>query len=177
MVRSLATLAFGLLTVFWATPGEAGLAAALGAYLLAVAIVQYWLGRGLAPSQSPFLRPALLLPAALAAVAVVVLLVRDLGVVAVAGGAALFLLGVGELLAGLSSERRFPLRNDWLISAVLGLGTGILLPLFLSLGAHAVLGVAGGGALMSGALWLLSALGMHHEGRRGEERRQTKAVN
>jgi hypothetical protein len=41
----------------------------------------------------------------------------------------------------------------------------VILPFFISLGAHALLGVAGGGAIISGVLWTLSALTLRHDAR------------
>jgi hypothetical protein len=43
----------------------------------------------------------------------------------------------------------------------------VLLPFFISLGAHALLGVAGGGAIISGVLWVLSGLTLRHDARAG----------
>lgn len=85
------------------------------------------------------------------------------------GGAALAVVGAAELFAALdkpdgNTNAKIALRSDWMISGVLGLGTGILLPFFANVGPHALMGVAGGGALMIGALWALSALTLRHDG-------------
>ena len=53
---------------------------------------------------------------------------------------------------------RHVLARDWIASGIIGLGTASALPFFISLGAHALLGVAGGGAIISGVLWVLSGL-------------------
>jgi hypothetical protein len=45
------------------------------------------------------------------------------------------------------------------------MGTAAVLPFFISLGAHALLGVAGGGAIIAGVLWVLSALTLRHDAR------------
>jgi hypothetical protein len=50
-------------------------------------------------------------------------------------------------------------------SGVIGLGTAAVLPFFISRGALALLGVAGGGAIISGVLWVLSALTLRHDAR------------
>jgi hypothetical protein len=42
-----------------------------------------------------------------------------------------------------------------------------MLPFFINLGAHALLGVAGGGAIVSGVLWVLSGLTLRHDARTG----------
>jgi uncharacterized membrane protein HdeD (DUF308 family) len=103
----------------------------------------------------------------LAMSAVVVAISVSTGVAAWFGAAALAVLGVAELLSALKNpagDSKAALRNDWRISGVLGLGTGLLLPFFIAAGPHGLMGVAGGGALMSGALWALSALTLRHDG-------------
>jgi hypothetical protein len=49
---------------------------------------------------------------------------------------------------------------------VIGLGTAAALPFFINLGPHALLGVAGGGAIISGVLWMLGGLTLRHDARR-----------
>jgi hypothetical protein len=57
------------------------------------------------------------------------------------------------------------LARDWIASGVIGMGTAAILPFFIGLGAHALLGVAGGGAIIAGVLWVLSALTLRHDAR------------
>jgi hypothetical protein len=95
-----------------------------------------------------------------------VLLHSDLlfGVIAALGlGAA----GALELWCGVVNRGRHVLAKDWIASGVIGLGTAIALPFFIGLGAHALLGVAGGGAIISGVLWVLSGLTLRHDARTG----------
>jgi uncharacterized membrane protein HdeD (DUF308 family) len=73
--------------------------------------------------------------------------------------------GVIELLNGFRNRGSHVLARDWMASGVIGLGTAAVLPFFISLGAHALLGVAGGGAIISGVLWVLSALTLRHDAR------------
>ena len=71
-----------------------------------------------------------------------------------------------ELLCGIRNRGRHVLARDWLASGVIGIGTAVaILPFFISLGAHALLGVAGGGAIIAGVLWVLSALTLRHDAR------------
>lgn len=77
----------------------------------------------------------------------------------------LLVLGVFELVQGFRQRGRQVLARDWIISGVVGIGTAAALPFFISLGAHALLGVAGGGAIISGVLWVLSGLSLRHDGR------------
>ena len=84
------------------------------------------------------------------------------GVVAAVG---LGLAGALELACGLKLRGSHVLARDWITSGIIGLGTAALLPFFIGLGAHALLGVAGGGAIISGVLWVLSALTLRHDAR------------
>ena len=170
LLRAVATLAFGLVTVFWAAPGTVGLCFAVAVYFVALAATQYWTVRTLGLLRGDARRLALLGAAGLLAVSGVVVAISASDIVAAwLGGAALALMGVAELFSALrtskaTAEAGRGLKGDWMISGVLGLGTGILLPFFASVGPHGLMGVAGGGAIMSGALWALSALTLRHDG-------------
>lgn len=169
LLRALATLAFGLITVFWGAPGALGLCVLFAAYFLVVAAAQYLVLRTFALPLRDTRRLVVLGASALLAVSGVVVAVSVSAVVAAwLGGAALAVMGAAELFAALhkpagSAGAKSTLRSDWMISGFLGLGTGILLPFFATVGAHALMGVAGGGALLGGALWTLSALTLRHD--------------
>jgi hypothetical protein len=92
------------------------------------------------------------------------------GVIAALG---IGLAGAAELYLGLRFRRRHILARDWLTSGVIGLGTAAALPFFIPLGPHALLGVAGGGAIISGVLWILAGLSLRHDARTAT----AKAVN
>lgn len=168
LVRSLVALVFGAITVFWVGPSLAVYAYAALGYLLAGAASLFWLGR----LSSDSLRTPLTMAAIAEAAAAVVILVlnphTDAGVT-LALSAALAVTGaveVGLFLKRRTSREARLLGRDLLISGVVGLGTALLLPFFIPLGAHALLGVAGGGAVLTGVLWILSALTLRHEARR-----------
>ncbi len=163
------TVAFGLVTVFWGNPGTVGLCVSVALYFLALAASHYWVLRTLALPRGDSRRMAITGAAGLLAVAAVAVAVSQSAVVtAWLAGAALAVMGAVELFAGLrkraEGESRPPLRGDWIISGALGLGTGLVLPFVAAAGPHAILGVLGGGALMTGALWTLSALTLRHDG-------------
>ena len=174
LVRAAVALVFGAVTVFWAAPTEAGMGWAGGLYLLATGVVMIWTvtKTGL-PSREGAGRILSAGGAALAgAGAAVALLPASLvfGTIAAVGlGAA----GAAELIAGILGRGRSVLARDWIASGVIGLGTAIALPFFIGLGPHALLGVAGGGAIISGVLWMLSGLTLRHDAR-GDS---AKAVN
>ncbi len=169
LLRALITVAFGLVTVFWGNPGTLGLSLALAAYLLALAASHYLVVRTLDLPRGNTSRMALLGAAGLIAMSGVVVAISFNAVVAAwFAGAALVVMGGAELFAAFYKPNGIqgtsPLRGDWIVSGILGLGTGILLPFFAAAGPHGLLGVSGGGALMAGALWTLSALTLRHDG-------------
>lgn len=169
LLRALVTVAFGLVTVFWANPGTLGLCLTVGAYFLALAACHSLVVRTLALPRGNTSRMVLLGAAGLISVSgVVVAISLSPAVTAWLAGGALAVMGGAELFAALynanGAKQPSPLRSDWIISGALGLGTGILLPFFAAAGPHGILGVSGGGALMTGALWTLSALTLRHDG-------------
>ncbi|WP_043448483.1 hypothetical protein [Pseudarthrobacter phenanthrenivorans] len=168
LLRSAAALVFGAVTVFWTSPSVEVMGWAGGLYLLAVGVL--FLGTIPAAGLGQKSVPGKLLSAAGATLAgagfAVLLLHSDLlfGVIAALG---LGVAGVVELVCGLRHRGRHILARDWIASGIIGIGTALLLPFFINLGAHALLGVAGGGAIVSGVLWVLSGLTLRHDARAG----------
>ncbi|MBP1134121.1 uncharacterized membrane protein HdeD (DUF308 family) [Arthrobacter sp. PvP023] len=166
LTRALLALAFGALTVFWASPSASEMGWAGGLYLLATGVILIrGIGKfGLAAKQSAGKIMAAAGAALTGAGVAVAFLGSELvfGVLAALG---LGLLGAAELCLGFLYRGRSVLARDWLASGVIGLGTAAALPFFISLGAHALLGVAGGGAIISGVLWILAALTLRHDAR------------
>ncbi|WP_307794411.1 DUF308 domain-containing protein [Arthrobacter cavernae] len=154
LLRAGIALVFGAVTIFWGQPSVHVLAWAVGLYLLAT-------------SAAVFLSRSL--PTAVSAVAAIAgigaLATQSDAGVAVSALLGLLVLGIAELVQGLRRRGRHVLARDWLVSGVIGVGTAAALPFFISLGAHALLGVAGGGAIISGVLWMLSGLTLRHDGR------------
>lgn len=166
LLRAVTALAFGAVTIFWATPSVEVMAWAGGIYALATGVLMLW-----GMPRAGFRRdsmPAKLLSAAGSILtgcgAALLLLHGDLlfGVIAALG---LGVAGVIELLCGLRNRGSHVLARDWIASGIIGVGTAAALPFFISLGAHALLGVAGGGAIISGVLWMLSGLTLRHDAR------------
>lgn len=154
LIRAAVALVFGLVTIFWGSPSVQVLAWAVGLYLLATAGA-LWMSRAL---------PAAV-PVVIAIGGVGALVTQSDAGVALSAVLALLVLGVFELVHGF--RKRDSLARDWLISGVIAVGTAAALPFFISLGAHALLGVAGGGAILSGVLWMLSGLTLRHDARVG----------
>ncbi len=159
LVRALVCLVFGAVTVFWAKPSVAGTGVAAGLYFLATAAAQVLLLRRLRFPKTDKGFIALALPAGIMAACGLSFLVNStVDFIAFNAAAALLLLGLGEVYLGIRYRRRHLLARDWLTAGVVGIGTAAVLPFFTVLGPHALLGVAGGGAIITGALLLLAAL-------------------
>jgi uncharacterized membrane protein HdeD (DUF308 family) len=167
LARAAVALGFGALTVFWASPSAAGMGWAGGLYLLATGVVLVW-----SVSKTGFRKNATsgkILSAAgslLAGTGAAVALLSSSLVLGVLGALGLGLAAAAELYLGISLRRRSVLARDWIASGVIGLGTAAALPFFIALGPHALLGVAGGGAIISGVLWMLAGLTLRHDARR-----------
>jgi len=174
LVRAAVALGFGAVTVFWAAPSTAGMGWAGGIYLLATGVALLWsvnktgLRAGSGSSKVLSAAGAVLTGTG----AAVGLMAGDLlfGVLAALG---LGLAGAAELYLGITNRGRSMLARDWIASGVVGVGTAGLLPFFIDLGPHALLGVAGGGAIISGVLWMLAGLTLRHDARADS----AKAVN
>lgn len=166
LLRAAIALAFGALTVFWAAPPVAGMGWAGGLYLLATGLVLLWSVKKTGLQHGG--RTAKVLAAAGAVLtgtgAAVALLPGNL-VFGIIGALGLGLAGAAELYLGMAERRRSVLARDWTASGVIGLGAAVALPFFIDLGPHALLGVAGGGAIISGVLWTLAGLTLRHDAR------------
>lgn len=166
LLRAAVALAFGAVTVFWAAPSEAGMSWAGGAYLLATGAVLLW---GI--PQTGFRREAVPGRSMSAAASVLtgagasVLILQGSLLFAVIAALGLAAVAAAELYFGIRFRGRHVLARDWLASGVVGLGTAAALPFFISLGPHALLGVAGGGAIITGVLWILAGLSLRHDAR------------
>jgi len=166
LVRAAVALVFGAVTVFWAAPPVAGMGWAAGLYLLATGVVLVWSVKktGL-PDGSGGAKALAAAGALLTGAGAAVALIPGSLVVGTAGALGLGLAGAAELYLGITARRRSVLAKDWTASGVVGLGTAAALPFFIGLGPHALLGVAGGGAIIGGVLWTLAGLTLRHDAR------------
>ncbi|MBP3035621.1 hypothetical protein J2M53_05030 [Arthrobacter sp. zg-ZUI100] len=168
LLRSAVAAAFGILTVFWQQPGEGVLGMAGGLYLLLTAVV-LWpmaaLAGGLGQAR---IRSLVLLEAALYALAgVAVLALRSAEVFCVAAGLALVVGGAVELYLWKTARAAFLPARDWLITGGVGVGTALILLAvqLMGLGAHAMLGVTGGSAIIIAVALATSGLGARWDAR------------
>ncbi|KHL04463.1 hypothetical protein LK10_05940 [Sinomonas humi] len=169
MGRALAALAFGAVTVFWGQPTTTGAAWAVAGYLWLLLAAQAWLLRAERPAPDRASALTALVPYALAACSgIAIVTVQSVGLLAGGGAVALILVGLSDLARAVLARRGpasgvTPLGKDLGITGVVNLGAGILLPFFTGLGPHAILGVAGGGAIITGVLLAISALSLRHD--------------
>lgn len=160
----------GAVTVFWGAPTAAGAAWCLAAYFVGLAVARAWLLRAEGLAADPDARPTgtlrLVVSAAYGLAAAVGLglgMAPETAVLAAGGAVAFALTGAADLAAGLSGRRRSPLARDEVIGGVVHLGAAILLPFVAGLGAHALLGVAGGAAIITGVLLAIAGLSIRHD--------------
>ncbi|MFC3300703.1 hypothetical protein FJV46_06285 [Arthrobacter agilis] len=160
LARAVIAAVFGLVTIFWREPSTLVMSVAGGLYLLLTGVVYLWLHRVRQWRHSSLLADiggGLLLGAGIASLVFV-----DDRSYAIAGAVALAVAGVAELVRGLTLRGHAAAR-DLLVLGVVGIGTGVILPFVEPLGAHALLGVTGGGALLSAVVLGIAALSYRHD--------------
>ncbi|AUZ88095.1 hypothetical protein CVO76_10975 [Arthrobacter agilis] len=152
---------FGLVTVFWRERSTLVMSVAGGLYLLLTGAAYLWTHRLPYRASRTRLLPdiggGLLLGAGIAS-----LVFLDDRSFAFAGAVALVVAGGVEVLLGLTA-RGSVMARDLVIVGTVAVVTGALLPLVEHLGAHALLGVAGGGALLTAVVLGIAALSYRHD--------------
>lgn len=166
LLRAVAALVFGVVTIFWAGPSVEVMGVSGGIYLLAsgLLLLQAIPRTGYASGSTPG-RLLSAAGAALTGAGAALVLLHGNGIFGVVAALGLGVAGAAELYCGIRYRGQHVLARDWVVSGFIGLGTAASLPFFIGLGAHALLGVAGGGAIISGVLWMLSGLTLRHESR------------
>jgi uncharacterized membrane protein HdeD (DUF308 family) len=161
LVRAAVSALFGLLTVFWRDPSTLVLSVAGGVYLLLSGAAYLWTHR--MAHWGPRFRlitdigGGLLLGAGIASLVFV-----DDRSFAFAGAVALVVAGLAELVRGLS-VRAHAASRDLVVVGLVGIVTGAVLPFVEQLGAHALLGVTGGGALLTAVVLGIAGLSYRHD--------------
>jgi uncharacterized membrane protein HdeD (DUF308 family) len=82
---------------------------------------------------------------------------------AATAGAALAVAGAVELVTGVRLRRTRPAGSDLILVGAVSVLTAAALPFVVPLGAHALLGVAGGGALLTAVVLGIAALSYRQE--------------
>ena len=165
LVHAAVAGAFGLLTIFWGEPSVHVMSVAGGLYFLGLAAAVHLTERSLKAQEAV---PAWLtrtVPVFLAVAGALNLWIHSDSVFAGTGVLAFILLGVAYLVVWVKNRGRHVAARDFLLTGVISLLTGALLPMFEALGAHALLGIAGGGAVITAVVLALAALSYRHDSR------------
>lgn len=168
LLRSATAAAFGTLTVFWQSPGVGVLSVAGGLYLLLTGFAVSRMAVLAGAEGKPRIRGLQRLEAAVyLAAGLAVLALRSVEAFLIAGGLALVLGGAVELYLWNTSRKTFLPARDWLITGGVSLGTAVILVgvQLLDLGAHAMLGVTGGSAIIIAVMLATSGLGARWDAR------------
>lgn len=161
LTRAVVSAVFGLVTIFIREPSTLTMSLLGGAYLLLIGAAYLWTHRLKRWGRSSWLftdvGAGLLLGAGIASLVFV-----DDRSFAFAGAVALVVGGVAELVRGLGT-RTHPAGRDLITIGVVGVATGLILPFVEPLGPHALLGVTGGGALLTAVVLGIAALSYRHD--------------
>jgi hypothetical protein len=170
ILRALVALCFGAVTVFWGTPTATGAAWCLAAYFVGLAAARAWLLREEGRAADHALRPTAavrLVSSACFGLAAALGLglgaAPEAAIIAVGGAVAFALTGLADVIAAVVGRGRSPLARDELLAGAVHLGAAVLLPFVAGLGVHALLGVAGGAAIITGVLLLIGGLSLRHD--------------
>lgn len=167
LIRAGVALIFGLTTVFVQNPGLTWMKVAFALYLVfsGSALWEY-LRRD--PVPVGMRSPLSLAAAAWMLGTVVLVIMGSPAAVGIVVGLALLAGGAAELTAWARFRLEFIPARDQLWTGLVGAlsGLGVLVGAVQGFGPHALLGIAGGGAIIVGVLMLISGLGFHHEVRR-----------
>lgn len=160
--RALTAIAFAVLTIFWQEPAAALVAYAMAAVLLVSAKFTWDYARN--DSAPAYLKAPLAIEcAAWLIAAIVIVLIPQPLVMGIAAGAAFALAGVLDLVLWMRHRRDYLPLKDQLMTGLVQLGIGVSMPVVMSMDAHAVGGVVGGGMVIIGVFLLISALGFRHD--------------
>ncbi|GLB66437.1 hypothetical protein AHIS1636_08760 [Arthrobacter mangrovi] len=166
MLRALAAALFGALTIFWQEPGEAVMAVAGGLYLLLSGAAVWMLSRR---SEAAEYRTLLTLQAGAFAVAgLLAMALQAPPAFTILATAALLIGGGAELVLWWQNrgEEGSVLSKDWLITGAVSVGFGVAMPFFTHLGAHALLGVLGGSAIIIAVVLGIAAISYRFDARK-----------
>lgn len=170
LTRALLTLVFAAGTIFVAAPSLGYGIWLLGLWMAATGACVLWTDARSRGHASLDLGPLASVPRSTGIMwllgAVAVLIVPDTEqVLALLVSFVLFLTGLPEGWAGTSRRRQHPLARDWQIVGLVTAAAAVIVLLVAGLGTHAILGVVGGAAIISGVDLLIAGLTLRHEAR------------
>ncbi|WP_309072354.1 hypothetical protein [Arthrobacter sp.] len=155
--------AFGLLTIFWSQPSVHVMSVAGGLYFLGLAVAVHLTERSLRAQDAVPLWLTRTVPVFLAVAGLLNLWVHSDRMFSGTGALALVLMGIVYLVVWGRNRGTHLAARDFLLTGTVSVLTGGLLPVFEALGAHALLGVAGGGAVITAVVLALAALSYRHD--------------
>ncbi|EMY32345.1 integral membrane protein [Arthrobacter crystallopoietes BAB-32] len=166
LLRALVAAAFGVVTIFWQEPGQAVMAVAGGLYLLFSGAAVWLLARK--PDAGDFRTLLLLQAGAFAVAGLLALVLQAPATFTILATAALLIGGGAELVLWWQNRGAGGslLAKDWLITGAVSVGFGAALPFFTHLGAHALLGVLGGQAIIVAVVLGIAAATYRFESRK-----------
>ena len=172
LVRALAALVFGAVTVFWQDPSLTVVAWGVGLYLMATGAASIFLQLRLNGNDAVDMGPSRQIPQSYGVLYVVGGALTVVGAqspewLVLYAGLVMGLAGLTELALGLKFRTGFPLGRDWTLAGLVTVLAATGLALVVGLGAKAIFGVVGGAAIVIGVTHLLAALTLRHEDRRG----------
>lgn len=179
LLRSAVAAAFGILTIFWQSPGVSVLSVAGGLYLLLTGLAVSRMAVFAGTAGEPRIRSLQLLEAAVyLAAGLAVLALRSVEAFCAAAGVALVVGGAVELYFWVTARKAFLPARDWLITGVVSLGTAVIMVAvqLMELGAHAMLGVSGGSAIIIAVMLATSGLGARWDARTPAKSRPAAAA-
>lgn len=160
LAQALVFLSFGLITVFWQTPTLTVITVILALYLLGYAGASYLTSRALSQagdrvSAQGFTSMALVQAAG---GALILLAPRGEFWLTLIAALVLGLTGVLKVLAGMRTKEQNPAARDWQLEGLIITLSAAALPVVSEIGDKAIMGTAGGGALVAGVFVLIGAL-------------------
>lgn len=172
LIQALVFLTFGLVTVFWQAPTLTAITVMLALYLLGYAGASYLTARALAPagdrvSAQGFTSMALVQAAG---GALILLAPRGEFWLTLIAALVLGLTGVLKVLAGMRTKEQNPAARDWQLEGLIITLSAAALPVVSEIGDKAIMGTAGGGALVAGVFVLIGALTLRAQANKHHER-------
>ena len=167
MGRAITAAAFALLSIFWPSATNQVLAYGLAAFMVASAKFMWDYAK--APS-APKAAQGYYAGAAVAMIlsGVIMALRPEVLVIGIAGAAAFMIAGIMEIIVFFRLRADFVPYKDQLVTGFVGLGVGAALLMGLNMDAHALLGLAGGGAIILAVFELISAFGLRHDAKESQ---------
>ena len=177
LFRAVVSAAFGALTIFWVQPSVHVASVAGGVYLLALAVSAAWLERAGGVRASGDRWVAGIGPGFLVVGGVLNLWIHTDAMFAQVVALVLVISGAAELYVGIRQRRSNVVGKDLMAVGAVGVATGLLLPIFQDAGAHALLGVTGGGAIIIAVVLAIASFGFRHDVRHAAKASPANRVN